>query len=120
MSPAFDLGQILAQALCGLIECGFHSGEFVASVLRETCAEVSLGHAAGKRDDALEPRGYATGSPRSEGQRNSQRDQAGPQCLATKTRQRIVRSSLDQAAEDEFHRRCLENKQEHEQTRTAL
>ena len=78
-----SLGKVLAQPLGGLVQRGFHGGEFVVagcdrgarSGRRRRCGGQSRPRAAGAS-------GTRRCGPRRQRKRNRQRDQARPECLA--------------------------------------
>ncbi len=48
LAAAFDLGKALAQALGGLVQCGFHGGEFIPASPVEAGAQVALRRCAAR------------------------------------------------------------------------
>ena len=52
LAAAFELSKVLAEALGGLVQRGFHRGELVFAGLAEPRAQVAVGDAAGKGDHA--------------------------------------------------------------------
>ncbi len=76
-AAAFELGKVPAQALGGLVQGGFHGGELASVALGfDAGAEIAVGDAAGKGDDAAQTRGDAAGDPGGQRQSDDERDRA--------------------------------------------
>src|SRR5579863_4242812 len=63
VAAAFELGEVLVEALGGLIQCILHGGKLVSAVRIEARAQIAAGDAASKSNNALETPGDAKCEP---------------------------------------------------------
>jgi hypothetical protein len=112
LTPVFDLGNALSQALRGLVERGLHGDQLVLVIEGDTRIQVSLGHAAGKAHNSIDARSHATRSPCGQDNRENQCGHAGQEYIgAEKTEGRTNREPQrlegNHGDEDKLHRRDL-------------
>ena len=112
-----DLGKLLFRPLDGLVQRSLRSGKYIFFRVKDTGAQVALGDAPRKRNHSLQPRGEAARKPDSQRQRDSRRDQTGPQNLIPERKSASAGGQLQHFArkkrnEGKLHRRGLKDQQQ--------